>query len=167
MRAFVYLNNGSILNVANPLNPETLIDYTPTGARLSYPHQGPLAVVTITNSGSTPANDVVHWAGIAFDDFPIPKCLPPRQSIQSVPTSVLPPKGINTKNIRLPDPLTPEQIAGLRNASKAIYVYGEITYIDAFRRKRRTVYRLFQNAQNGNIGVNTDLSWAEGGNKAT
>jgi hypothetical protein len=55
----------------------------------------------------------------------------------------------------------------LRACTKAIYVYGEIEYIDAFRRKRTTNYRLFHNNQTGNVGVSTDISWAEGGNSAT
>lgn len=168
MRAFVYINNGSILNVANPENPHLLPDYKPTGAQRDFPRQGPLAYLTITNSGSTPAFDVMHWAGIAFDDHPIPKDLPKRIPMDNPPLSVLPPNGINTKSVRLGDPLTDEQIASLRDSTKAIYVYGEITYVDAFRRKRQTNYRLFHNAHTGNIGVTTDLSWAEGdGNNAT
>jgi hypothetical protein len=167
MRAFVYLNNGSIVNVTNPENPQALPGYKPTGAELGYPELGPLAILTITNSGSTPAYNVVHWAGIAFDDFPVPKSLPKRLMTPTAPTSILPPNGINTKNIRIPSPLDSQDVTGLRAGTKAIYIYGEITYMDAFRRKRRTDYRLFHNAQTGNIGVVTDLSWAEGGNRAT
>jgi hypothetical protein len=48
----------------------------------------------------------------------------------------------------------------------AIWVYGEIIYWDAFKRKRTTYYRLFHNSTTGAIGISTDLTWAEDGNDA-
>jgi hypothetical protein len=79
----------------------------------------------------------------------------------------LPPGGINTKSVKITAPLTAEQIAGLREGTLAIWIYGEILYRDAFRRKRTTKYRLFHNNSSGAVGVSTDLTWAEGGNDAT
>jgi hypothetical protein len=165
MRAFVYLDQGSVFNVASPLFP--LPVYKPTGAEIFSPTDGPGASLTIKNTGATPAYSVVHWGGIFAGDFPLKGPLPPREKSNSFPSSAIPPGGINTKAVRLPFPLTPEQIAGLRNGTFAIWIYGEITYRDAFRRKRTTNYRLFHNNAAGAVGVTTDLTWADGGNQAT
>jgi hypothetical protein len=107
MRAFVYLDKGSIINVANPIL--TLPSYQPTGAEIGSPTEGPIAFLTITNSGSTPAYGVIHWAGIAVSDFPVCGALQPREHFASVPTSILPPNAINTKNVRMPHPLTQQE----------------------------------------------------------
>jgi hypothetical protein len=165
MRAFVYLNNGSVYNIASPLAP--LAIYKPTGAELVSPNEGPLAQLTIKNSGSTPAFKVMHWGNILVSDFPLKISLPPIQKSKNAPSSAIPPEGVNTKTIRIFQALTPDEVAGLRNGTKAIWIYGEINYRDAFRRKRTSRYRLFHNNQSGAIGVSNDLTWAEGGNEAT
>lgn len=48
-----------------------------------------------------------------------------------------------------------------------MYVHGEILYVDAFKRKRFTRYRLMHHLFRGVIGVSTDLTLTEGGNKQT
>jgi hypothetical protein len=164
MRAFIYLNNGSVYNIASPLAP--LAIYKPTGAELVSPSEGPLAQLTIKNSGSTPAFRVVHLGGICISDYPLRGELPQLMRVKNPPSSAIPPEGINTKSVRIVPPLTPDEVAGLRNGTKAIWVYGEITYRDAFRKKRTSRYRLFHNSSSGAIGVSTDLTWAEGGNEA-
>jgi hypothetical protein len=165
MRAFVSLDRGSIYNIASPLSP--LAIYKPTGAEIVSPLEGPLAQLTIKNTGSTPAYKVVHWGDITIADYPLKTPLPGREKGGIIPWSSIAPGGINTKFVRINVPLTAEQIAGLRNGTHAIWVYGEILYRDAFRRKRKTEYRLFHNSTAGAIGVSTDLTWAEGGNEAT
>jgi hypothetical protein len=100
-------------------------------------------------------------------EFPLKSELPPIHKLVKPPSSAIAPEGINTKLVKVFAPLTAEQIAGLRNGTVAIWVYGEITYRDAFRRKRTSHYRLFHNGITGTIGVSTDLTWAEGGNDAT
>lgn len=166
MRAFVHLDRGSVYNIASPINP--LAIYKPTGAEIISRDEGPVAQLIIKNTGSTPAFKVVHWANICIADFPLVQPLPPHKTkLKKVPTSAIAPQGINTKSAKILSPLTAEEIAGLRAGTKAIYVYGEITYKDAFRRKRLTNYRLFHNIQTGAIGVTTDLTWAEDGNDAS
>ena len=94
MRAFVYLDNGSIVNVAIPV--ATLPGYQPTGAEIQSPTEGPLGILTIKNSGSTPAFNVVHWGGIAVADFPLIGELPGRIVSTSMPASSIPPGDVNT-----------------------------------------------------------------------
>lgn len=165
MRAFVYLESGSIYNIASPINP--LASYKPTGAEVISPNEGPGAQLVIKNTGSTPAFNVVHWGAITIGPYPLVGQLPPRIHAPNMPASAIPPGGINTKGVRIPGGrLTPEQVAGLRDGTQAIWVYGEIDYRDAFRRTRTSRYRLFHNSTSGTIGISTDLTWADGGNDA-
>jgi hypothetical protein len=165
MRAFVYLNGGAIYNVASPLAP--LAIYRPTGAEIVSPAEGPLAQLVIKNTGSTPAYQVVHWGGMHVAGYPLTTSLPVEQNTQKPASSAIPPGGVNTKSVRIMNPLTAEEIAGLRNGTSAIWIYGKITYRDAFRRKRTSEYRLFHNNTSGAIGVSTDLTWADAGNEAS
>jgi hypothetical protein len=165
MRAFVYVNDVTIFNVAHPLAP--LPGYRPTGAEIISPTEGPLVRFAIKNTGSTPAYRVVHWAAIHIADFPLTVRLPAVVKAGRPTWSVLPPDGITTKMIKIPTSLTPEQIAGLRSGNLAVWIYGEISYTDAFRRKRTSTYRLFHNSYSGTIGITTELTWADTGNDAT
>lgn len=63
--------------------------------------------------------------------------------------------------------LTAQQTAGLRAGTAAIYVYGEISYRDAFGKERLTKYRLMHHMTGGAIGVSTNLSFTHEGNEAT
>lgn len=164
LRAFIYLHSGSIYNVAYPLNPLPI--YKPTGAEIMSPGEGPVANLIVRNSGSTPAFKVVHYTGIHVAEYPLKSELPAIQKIKNPPNSAIAPEGINTKRVNHWKPLTSAQIAGLRDGTVAIWVYGEIIYRDAFRRKRRSRYRLFHSAPTGTIGITTDLTWAEEGNDA-
>ena len=165
MRAFVYLDTISLYNIASPLNP--LPGYQPTGAQIVSREEGPLAILAIKNTGSTPAFKVQHFGMITIGPFPRAGELPPIRWDMVAPYSSLPPGGITTKMIKAPRSLTDVEIAGLRAGTTAIWVYGVITYRDAFRRKRKTGYRLFHNALIGTTGVSTEMTWAEGGNDAT
>lgn len=165
MRAFVYLDTGSIFNVASPLNPLPI--YRPTGAEVVSPFEGPLARIVIKNTGSTPALNVVHWGNIFLSDYPLSAPLPMEIHPERKPaSSAIPPGGINTKSVKIAERLTEKEVAGLREGTMAIWVYGVITYRDAFRRKRTSKYRLFHNISSGAVGVSTDLTWAESGNEA-
>jgi hypothetical protein len=165
MRAFVYPEVGAIFNVASPLAP--LAVYKPTGAEIVSPSEGPLARLTIKNTGSTPAYLVKHAANVCVAEYPLKSVLPALLSTDQAPSSALPPGGFNTKTVKIPNRLTDQQVAGLREGTMAIWVYGEITYRDAFRRDRLSQYRLFHNSSSGAIGVSNDLLWAENGNHAT
>lgn len=110
MRAFVYLNGGSVYNVASPLAP--LAIYKPTGAELVSPTEGPLAQLTIRNSGSTPAYNVVHWGNIFVSEFPLKGPLPPIQQVKKPVSSAIPPEGFNTK--KRPNFLAPHARTNLR-----------------------------------------------------
>jgi hypothetical protein len=63
------------------------------------------------------------------------------------------------------EPLTAEDFAGLKSGKRAIFVYGEITYLDVFGKRRFTRYRYFTGGATGVRGVR--LNGHEDGNEAT
>jgi len=164
LRAYVLPELGNIVNVATPLR--TSGSYTPTEARVTHPDWGPVTGMHIKNTGQTPAFKVVHWGNILFREFPLKSDLPGKDEKLIKPTSTIGPGIINTKRLSLAKALTEEEITQLRNSTGAVYVYGEISYEDAFGKKHITRYRTFHNQNSGAVGISTDLTFAEGGNEA-
>jgi hypothetical protein len=166
LRAYVVTELGTIGNIANPvpLYPGQVI--IPTGAEITNQGCGPVARIQIKNTGQTPAYQVVHWGNICISAHPLVGALPgPLPGYR--PTAVLGPGIISTKMFFLNPALTAQQIADLRAGLVAIYVYGEIAYVDAFAQPQTTRYRFIYHPMGGAIGVSTDLSFCEEGNEAT
>jgi hypothetical protein len=165
LRAYVVVERGIVANVANP-PPGLPGERIETVARIMNPQAGPHAQITIKNAGQTPAYDLVHWASIDIREYPLNSLLPPMPKPPSPFWTVLGPGIPEVKTLRMLQPLSPEQIEGLRRGTLAIYCYGEIRYRDAFRKSRRTRYRCMYSVQSGIIGVGTDLIYCEDGNEA-
>lgn len=165
LRAYVVVERGIIANVANPIhnrrdNPETV-------ARIIDPQAGPHAQITIKNTGQTPAYNLVHWASMDIREYPLTTELPPMPQPEHSYWNVLGMGVPEVKTLRMPRPLTVEEIEGLRNGSKAIYCHGEIKYKDAFKKKRWTRYRcMYLTPACGVVGIGTDLAYCEEGNEA-
>jgi hypothetical protein len=168
MRAYVFVQTGNILNVADPPNPIPKGEQPPPGAR-TFPDRGPVILMAIRNSGNTPANKVVHWNNAVIREFPLAALLPVREPMLPHLSSVfdVPPGGTITKNFVFPKPLDDTELARLRDGTSAIYVYGEIEYIDIFGLPHTTRYRYRHNAYTGVIGVSGELTGSEEGNDAT
>ncbi len=167
LRAYVLGDSSVIVNVANPvpLYPGQVL--AQTDARITNTAAGPGAFILIKNTGQTPAFKVLHWGYICFREYPLTAALPARLPIVGTPpTSVLGPGMTANKMLELNPPLTPAQINDLRNGTGAIYVYGEITYVDAFRQSRFANYRVMYHRMGGAIGVSTTLNFCEEGNDA-
>ena len=167
LRAYVVQELGNISNVANPIQAFRGEAITPTGAEISNPAVGPVAYIQIKNTGQTPAFEVRHWGDICFREHPLLSelPLPAPAEIESIPSFVLDPGIISTKRRYIGQPLSPTQIADLRVAKAAVYVYGVIHYTDAFKVKRITKYRFKHNILTGPLGVTTDLTFCENGNE--
>jgi hypothetical protein len=167
LRAYVLGDSGMIINVANPIplyNGQVLPE---TDARITNTAAGPGAFIHIKNTGQTPAFKVMHWGYICFREYPLAAALPgPLPLVNNLPTSVLGPAQIATKLLELNPPLSAAQIVDLRNGTGAVYVFGRITYVDAFHKNRFTHYRLMYHKVGGAIGVSTTLSFCEEGNDA-
>jgi hypothetical protein len=164
MRAYVVGEGGYIGNVTNP--PPGLQIPGPNPAAIAFPAQGPIARISIKNTGQTPAFRVIHWGNSCFREFPLASPLPPKPPNMRPLNSILGPGIISTKNFNIPNPLTPQEIARLRAGTGAIYVYGEILYRDAFGKEHFTRYRLMHHLISGTLGISTDLTFCEEGNEA-
>ena len=164
LRAYVVVERGIIANVANPIHNRR--DSPETVARIVDPQAGPHAQITIKNTGQTPAYNLVHWASIDIREFPLTTDLPlmpkPEHSFWNVLGTGVP----EVKTLRMPQPLTSEQIQGLRSGVMAIYCHGEIRYRDAFKKRRWARYRCMYSTYSGVIGIGTDLIYCEEGNEA-
>jgi hypothetical protein len=166
LRAYLFIESAGIMNVADPLVPVPEGQQPPQGA-IRWRDSGPITLLTVKNSGQTPAFDVIHFGNIHFQAYPLTKPLPSFPAPdQNMTKFMIGPGGISTKNLVMPNLLTPEQVADLRASRAAIYVYGRIEYRDAFGRKRFTSYRMRHNALTGNVGVIGELTGSDQGNEA-
>jgi hypothetical protein len=125
--------------------------------------QTPIAVVTIKNFGRTPAYQLVQWARVGADVFPLKNEPPKVNEDKTSPTRALAPQGTVILRPKYKAPLTAASMAALEAGTHAIYVEGKIEYRDAFNRKRRTNYLLFAG---GKIGFTGELSAYVTGNDA-
>lgn len=168
LRAYVLSDSSMIVNVANPVPLYAGQVLAETDARITNTAAGPGAFMQIKNLGQTPAFKVVHWGYICFRECPLNASLPARTAPPFNPPSlVLGPGQIATKMLELNPALTAAQITALRNGTGAIYVYGEITYEDAFKKSRMTKYRVMYHRMGGAIGISTGLNFCDEGNEAS
>jgi hypothetical protein len=169
LRAYVLGDSSIIFNVADPVPLYAEQNLPQTEARITNTAAGPGVLMQIKNTGQTPAFKVMHWGYMCFREHPLTAALPARIPIAfNAPTTILGPGQSNTKKLELiPSfPLTAAQIHDLRNGAGAVYVYGEITYVDAFGENHFTHYRTMYHVIGGAIGVSTFLSFCEEGNGA-
>jgi hypothetical protein len=136
----------------------------PEQASLSWEGTGTatFAKVVIKNSGETPAYRLSAAAVISVGDYP-PLDGP---SVPPLPKThtVVPPAGTYSLTVALPRPLSGDQVAAIKTGAKAIYVFGEIAYADAFGECRLTQYKFFYSGAPGENGSQIDLSYLDEGN---
>jgi hypothetical protein len=121
LRAYVMVDSVHLLNLAIGGHPE--------------------AVITIKNSGQTPATNLTHWAAMGFSTFPLTGPLPRRDRM--LPPRPLAPDATFIVNTGINQALNVATIVGIQRGSHALYVIGEIRYTDAFGKSRETDYLLF------------------------
>ena len=160
VRAYVLCERGSVFNVA-PLLPGQNAPNTPQ----FNPANGPIAQITITNCGQTPAYNVEHWGAIDIGPNLHEPQLSGRDPNLAPTLSTVGPRITTTKNVRH-RVLTVEEVRGLRDGSLAIFVHGEIKYEDVFRKKHWTIYRVRHHLSSHSIGISTELEFCEHGNDA-
>lgn len=171
LRPYVIVESISLGNVADPVVP-IIAPLEQNPARLLRPDLGPFAYMILKNYGGTLAKDVVHLANVIVREFPLNNDMPLPEIQRVRPSKMILGAGlVTTKLLRYPNPLTVDEIAGLRQGTMAIYVYGSITYRDDFMREgdepRKTTFVFFHNEFTGGIGVTTDMSINSEGNEAT
>jgi len=107
----------------------------------------PNVQIVIKNSGQTPAFNVRHWADVIVckPQEQNVRCALPRDLKVSDPPSnptVIGPGGSTIVHRRLTRTITPDfEIPALRVRGVLVFVFGKITYDDAFKVGRVTTYR--------------------------
>ena len=121
------------------------------------------------NSGRTPAYDVTSWSRAAIFDLPYQGVLP---GPPSGPISNMPSKNVIGSNCdatlvaTLPNPPTQEQLVKMTNFKTAVFVWGEIRYVDAFGTSRITNFR-YRSIGHPNAPHGRMMAPADKGNEAT
>jgi len=162
LRAYLLPENATISNVADP--ESAIGPPRETAAKIIYPEWGAVVMVHIKNMGQTPAHDVLHYADLVFREFPLEFPLPKIPDSGGLIGAPLGP-GVFTSKKKDYAPLTPDQLAGLRNGKSAFYLYGEVRYLDIFKKRHFTRYRFLHNSGAGPIGVSTFFTFAAEGNE--
>ena len=119
----------------------------------------PYTEVRIKNFGQTPAYKFSCLGGITLGtSFDI---LPPATGSIITPQSGLPPTATVVHKDGARRPLKPEEIAALTTGAQTLWVYGIITYRDAFGIDRFTNYRFMIG---GGVGIHNTMCTCEEGN---
>lgn len=123
----------------------------------------PVAKLWVKNSGQTPAYSLNGMGGIAmgvtFDSLPAPT------GGAEKTVGSLAPGATDEQFHTCPRPLTETEVLALIAGRLTIWVYGKLEYIDAFKKKRITEYRL---QVGGNAGIQgNQLAICQEGNKET
>jgi hypothetical protein len=101
----------------------------------------PYANFTLRNLGQTPAHNLTHRADIAAFPFPLPDHFRlPKLSQPGAPATVLFPNVPIIGRCVKPTPFAPDELAGIRNRSMRIYIFGEIFYRDVFNKRRHSTF---------------------------
>jgi hypothetical protein len=152
LRAYVFVSGAKVTNVI-------------TGNGI------PEAIVGIKNFGQTPAYKVTNVSGIAVDQYPPPATLnlTIRDAEFSRPSrskSDLGPGQSEESITSAGRTLSAAQRQAIGQGTGAIFVYGEIRYVDGFGRRQWTKYRFMMG---GPVGVRPSgqLVATEEGNEAT
>jgi len=111
----------------------------------------PTANMVVKNTGLTPATDVIAWAGVWVGNFPLIAELI-RATPEFMKTASLRSVGpgasftiINSWN----EALTAQHIQMLQNGTAAVFIWGEITYVDVFGKTRTTSFRSYYGGDTG------------------
>lgn len=133
LRAYVLPDKGSLFDgtMSNPPQPV-------------YANV-PGAVLTIRNTGQTPAYKVVSWARIDVAPINEPRLYKPQLS--QVFSTTLGTGGTMPKQLWFDRPLTQEELTRVLEGTYAIYLHGRIEYRDVFKKKRFTNFRLHYSGQ--------------------
>jgi len=104
--------------------------------------RAPEVQIHIKNCGKTPAYDVEMWIGVVLGPYPGPLTLPPPPEGFRKSKSLLAPGEKPHAMVFRHSVMTEQQITILGTSQLTMFVYGDITYRDAFGKQRITRYRL-------------------------
>lgn len=122
----------------------------------------PEIVVTIKNSGQTPAKDVVAQHRLGFDDFPLRGTSPLhiKANKDRISSSFLSSSSSLSCALKLPLEINPVEMGFFKEGKMAIYLVGAITYTNIFgdRCSSEYIYYLDQRDTNGTMSAYKEAS---------
>jgi len=98
--------------------------------------------IHIQNFGQTPAYDVRHWIYVCVERWPLATVLPQPPEDFQMSKGILAPSGKHIMVGQLDDDSPAPELTLGQNPTRTVYVYGRITYKDAFGDDKYTEYRL-------------------------
>jgi hypothetical protein len=135
-----------------------------TGRNLGDKHT---FTIDIKNFGQTPAYREITRSTAVFADFPLVQELIVSDDLPGkTGPGVLAPGAEHHVVMELKPPLSNDELDQVRRGSKAIYVFGKIQYVDAFRGRRQTLFR-FMIGGDAVISASGNCALAPDGNEAT
>jgi hypothetical protein len=145
LRAYVFVNYAIVSNFGDTTKPLA-------------------ANVSLKNSGQTPAYKLKGWIGLKGEAFPFSGKFETLGEERRIPT-VIGPGGAFAYVLPWKRPLTEEENTLLRNGTLAFYVWGEVTYNDAFE---NSCFMKFRYYFGGDMGTPEDghMATASEGNDA-
>jgi hypothetical protein len=127
----------------------------------------PICILQFTNMGQTPAHDVGYWIKMFVGPYPLEE-RPGRESADEGFVGVVSPRGqITTESTADTDILTQEARQTAINGTSAFYLYGELSYVDAFNQKRGATFCHFLRGELARNRVNGGLPSYDKWNTAT
>lgn len=124
----------------------------------------PAFVIDVKNFGQTPAYGLRVKTALQSGSHPLTtKLVPEVQS--SIATAQLAPQAALFDEIALTHSLSANEISALAEGSAAIYLFGEIEYLDIYKKKRWTTFRMRLGGPEG-IPTHGRLGYHEEGNDA-
>jgi hypothetical protein len=126
----------------------------------------PSVKLRLFNLGQTPAYEVTAGVSIGFGSYPVFGLFPEAPQAPVHSRATIGPGRQVRHAVTKAEPLTFEEVVAIHSGTGAIYVVGEIRYVDAFKKPRRTQFRLMYSAGAVKRGDNR-LDVCEGGNEAT
>jgi hypothetical protein len=156
LRAYV-INSSAALFDGSSMMPAPFIDRT----------DQPGVILEINNFGQTPAYEVVHWAELQVAPIGQEWAMKPPPSLGNPTHSVVGPGHTLTNSRWLNRALSVQEKEGIINGTYAIYAYGRIEYVDAFKRRRWSNYKLrYTNSAWPPVGSSASMNFCAEGNEA-
>jgi hypothetical protein len=101
-----------------------------------------IGVAEVKNSGATPAHRVRHWTAVTIAPVEDEHLMSAPAKLEWLHATTVPPSGGITGDRLTDKKPTAKQIADIRAAKQAVFLYGAIEYLDVFDREQRTNYRV-------------------------
>jgi hypothetical protein len=119
------------------------------------------AEIVIKNSGQTPAYRLSTATAISVSDHPLQSDL----HLPAMPDNhtVIPPAGSTALSVAIAQPFTGDQLKAIQKGTQAIYVFGDVAYVDGFGECRMTRYRFYYTGAGAENAGKVNLTYLDEG----